>query len=217
MGRGLSISFDLDGTLTTNRFVDSVWLEGIPGLVARKRGIDPDRARRLCIEEYAKVGEDSILWYRLPHWLEHFDLKEVSPGELVSRYTSRIELFDDALPVLESLKAEGSALILFSNAARIFLDAEVSSCALEPFFDRIISVSDDWGMVKSDPAAYAGLKAAVAGPLVHVGDHERLDYEVPLSVGIDAYHICRNRERPAAGGCISDLREFADRIRDLSS
>ncbi|HQI00564.1 MAG TPA: HAD family hydrolase, partial [Deltaproteobacteria bacterium] len=124
MGRRLSISFDLDGTLTTNRFVDSVWLEGVPGLLARKRGIDPDRARRLCMEEYAKVGEDSILWYRLPYWLEYFDLKDATPEELVSQYTSTIELFDDVVPVLETLKAEGFTLILFSNAARVFLDAE---------------------------------------------------------------------------------------------
>lgn len=216
MGRRLSISFDLDGTLTTNRFVDSVWLEGVPGLLARKRGIDPDRARRLCMEEYAKVGEDSILWYRLSYWLEYFDLKDATPEGLVSLYTSTIELFDDVVPVLETLKAEGSALILFSNAARVFLDAEVSSGALEPYFDRIISVSDDWGMVKSNPAAYARLKGMFPGPLVHVGDHERFDYEVPLSAGVDAYHICRNRERPAAGECIADLREFADRIRGMT-
>lgn len=217
MGRGLSVSFDLDGTLTSNRFVDLVWLEGVPGLVARKRGIDPDHARRLCIEEYAKVGEDSILWYRLPYWLDYFDLKEVTPEGLVSMYTSEIELFDDAIPALETLKAEGFPLILFSNATRIFLDAEVSSGALEPYFDRIISVSDDWGMVKANPEAYARLKGIVSGRLVHVGDHERLDYEVPLSLGVEAYHICRNHEKPVAGGCIADLRKFAVIINSIGS
>ena len=40
------ISFDLDGTLFDNRFVDSMWLEEIPRLYSVKRRVSFDDARR---------------------------------------------------------------------------------------------------------------------------------------------------------------------------
>ncbi len=209
MGRGLSISFDLDGTLTSNSFVDSVWLEGLPGLVAQRQKIDFPTAQCMCKDAYSGVGDGSLLWYRLPYWLEYFDLKDTDPKRLVSQYASRIELYDDVLPVLKGMKHEGFDLILFSNAARDFLDLEVSSGALEPFFTRIISVSDDWGMVKAEAAAYTRLRETVAGDLVHIGDHKRFDYEVPMSIGITAYHICRD-SAPATNSCLHTLHQFAE-------
>ncbi len=214
MGRGLSISFDLDGTLTSNRFVDSVWLYGLPGLVAERQKIDFPAAQTMCIQAYSGVGDGSLLWYRLPYWLEYFDLRDMDSKRLVSRYASHIELYDDVIPVLKGLKDEGFDLILFSNAARDFLDLEVSESGLEPFFSRIISVSDDWGMVKAEAAAYAKLRNTVSGNIVHIGDHKRFDYEVPMSAGITAYHICRDKQ-PAANGCLHTLHQFAEIVRLL--
>ncbi|HNY65731.1 MAG TPA: HAD-IA family hydrolase [Deltaproteobacteria bacterium] len=208
MGRGrLSVSFDLDGTLTTSSFVDSVWLEGLPSLVAEKRGIGFPEALRLCIEAYNGVGDDSLLWYRLPHWLDHFGLDGVDPEAFIRGYAHRLELFDDVLPVLDTLRGQGHELILFSNAARHFLDVEVSKGGLEPFFTTMISVSDDWGTVKSDPAAFVRLKGMAGPDLVHVGDHAKFDFMVPRSVGIPSYLVCRD---PAArtNGSLASLHEF---------
>lgn len=209
MGRRLSISFDLDGTLTNNRFVDSVWLEGLPNLVAERQKIDFTAAQRMCTDAYSGVGDGSILWYQLPYWLEHFDLKDADPKSLVTRYASHIELYDDVLPVLKGLKQEGFDLILFSNAARDFLDLEVFQGALEPFFNRIISVSDDWGMVKAQADSFTRLRETVAGELVHIGDHKRFDYEVPMSIGITAYHIRRDNA-PAINSSLHTLHQFAE-------
>lgn len=212
MGRGLSISFDLDGTLSSNRFVDSIWLEGLPGFVAEKSRIDFSSAQRMCIDAYSQVGDSSLLWYQLPYWLDFFGLKGLEPKDLVQRYASRVEFYDDVHPVLRGLKEEGFHLILFSNAARDFLDVEVSQGALEPYFDRIISVSDDWGMVKADPEAFKKLRQSVPGKVVHIGDHHRFDYEVPMSVGITAYHLCRESSS-AVNGSLTDLHQFENIIR----
>jgi 5'-nucleotidase len=188
----LTISFDLDGTLTTSTFVDSVWLEGLPRLLAQKQGISFDSARQMCVEAYAQVGDDSILWYRLSHWLGHFGLDGVEPESFIAGFGDRLELFDDVLPVLESLKSQGHDLLLFSNAARPFLNVEVAKGNLEPYFPVMISVSDDWDTVKSDPGSFQRLKDMAGPDLVHVGDHRKFDYETPRSVGITSYHICRN-------------------------
>lgn len=180
--------------------------------MAKRCGISISSARRLCKEAYSQEGEDSILWYRLPYWLQYFGLDNVAPGDLIAGYTADIELYDDVVPVLEHLRHEEHRLMMFSNAARCFLDAEVSVSGIAPFFDEIISVSDDWGTTKSDREAYVRLLGLADGRVVHIGDHIRLDYEVPMSVGIRAYHI-RREDGPVGAGSLKDLWEFAGLVR----
>jgi len=212
VGRRLTLSFDLDGTLTSNDFVDSIWMEGLPELISRRQGMDLPEARRMCLRAYEQEGPASIRWYQLSYWLDHFGLEEVDPAGLVSRYAPRVELYDDVLPVLGELQSQGFSLVLFSNAARHFLDVEVSRSGLGPFFDQMISVSDDWGMTKAEARAFLRLKHLAGGDVVHIGDHLEFDYLVPRSVGLQAYHIRRDRASGVEGS-LSDLREFAARVR----
>ena len=212
MGRRLTVSFDLDGTLTSNRFVDSVWMEGLPELVSRKQGMDLSEARRVCLGAYEQEGPASIRWYQLSYWLNHFGLEDVDPAGLISRYASRVEFYDDVLPVLGELQSQGFPLVLFSNAARHFLDVEVSRGGIAPFFDQMISVSDDWGMTKAEARAFLRLKHLAGGDVVHIGDHLDFDCLVPRSAGLQAYHIRRD-EGPGAAGSLDNLREFAARVK----
>lgn len=87
MGRGLSISFDLDGTLTDPAFVDGVWNEGLPRILAEHQGIDYQEACRLCRDAYCTEGESSIRWYQLSYWLNHFDLHHVDEATVISGFT----------------------------------------------------------------------------------------------------------------------------------
>ncbi|MGC9324905.1 MAG: HAD family hydrolase [Desulfomonilia bacterium] len=211
MGRRLSISFDLDGTLTDLSFVDGVWLEGIPGLVARKQGISYQSAFEQCVNAYRSVGDASIRWYQISYWLERFGLLDVDPENLISDYIPRISLFSDVLPVLSHLRSGGHTLFVFSNASRAFLDREVSCCGLGPFFQEIISVPDDWSMVKSDPDSYRKLKQKIGVNFIHVGDHLAYDWEIPRSIGIEAYHLCRGSGTRTKDS-LSNLDELAYRI-----
>jgi len=209
--RQLNISFDLDGTLTTQSFVNSVWHEGLPKCISLSRGIDISMARQECMDAYNAVGESSILWYQLPYWLDYFGLKDISPEELVTDYSSQVALFDDVIPCLEQLGEAGHTLVMFSNASRDFLDIEVSRGNLAGYFHEIISVCDDWGTVKSEASAYERLKSFALGDLVHIGDHITFDYEVPKSVGIDAYHIWRG-SGPRMQDSLPDLQQISRRI-----
>lgn len=191
MGRGLSISFDLDGTLTTHLFAESVWHEAIPLCISQQRGISFSSAKKVCMDAYDSVGESSIEWYQLAYWLDFFDLKDISRESLIFGNISKISLFDDVVPCLTQLKTDGYSLIMFSNASRDFLDIEVYCGKLNPYFDTVISLSDDWGMVKSDPSAFERLQTVIGSEIIHIGDHVRFDCTVPRSVGMDAYHIWR--------------------------
>lgn len=201
----LAVSFDLDGTLSTPAFAEAVWDQAIPAALARKEGMTLTEARRLCRAAYAAEGDASIRWYQLPYWLEAFSLPELTSEDHIRASSQHICLFADVIPTLEALKAMGVPLIIFSNAARVFLDAEVKVAGLSPYFDTIISVTDDWGMVKAETHAYARLMALTGG-CVHVGDHWCYDYEVPRRLGIEAYHIWRGTGKRAA----ESLRSLKD-------
>ncbi|MDT8271687.1 MAG: HAD family hydrolase [Desulfomonilia bacterium] len=211
MGRGLSLSFDLDGTLTELSFADAIWLEAIPSLVAKHQGISISSARQRCVSAYRSVGDASIRWYQLSYWLESFDLQDIDPETLISQYTHRISLFTDVLPVLGFLRSRGHNLYIFSNASRTFLDREVSYCGLSSYFQEIISLPDDWSMVKSQPDSYRKLRHAVGHEVIHVGDHLTFDCEIPRSIGMHAYHLWRG-QGPRRDDSLSSLDEFAHRI-----
>jgi FMN phosphatase YigB (HAD superfamily) len=211
LGRGLSISFDLDGTLTDLAFVDGVWNEGLPRLVGRSRGIALEEAMQLCMDAYRSEGEASIKWYQLSHWLDYFGLNHVDEEELIKGFIPRIKIFEDALRAVTHFKHKGYPLILFSNAPRPFLDKEVHYCSLGGYFDTIVSLPDDWGMVKSQGEAFVRLKSYVNSEVVHVGDHILFDCEIPREAGVKAFHIWRGKG-PRLHDSLESLDEFVDRI-----
>ena len=211
MRNGMSISLDLDGTLTDLAFVDGVWNEGLPKLLAEHQGIGFSEARDLCRNAYLMEGEASIRWYQLSYWLERFELSHVDADAVISDFTSRITLFQDVIPALSRFRQAGYRLILFSNAPRPFLDKEVHHCALQDYFDEMISLPDDWGMVKSHEDAYRRLELSLGSIFVHAGDHISFDYEVPKKAGIKAFHIWRGTG-PRHEDSLPDLGRLADRI-----
>ena len=184
------VSFDLDGTLTDYSFTSGVWEEGIPLEFARKNSISFEEARAYCRQCYDTVGEVSIKWYLVDYWLDYLGLSHISINSLIEPYMNRINLFMDAEPVLKKLKSNNRKLVMFSNASRCFLDAEVKDTGIEKYFDRIISLPDDWGMVKSDKEAFSKLESMI-GHFVHVGDSVACDYESPKRAGIESYHVFR--------------------------
>jgi len=184
------ISFDLDGTLVHGKYGDMVWNHGIPEEYARKYGMPFDEAKKLIRTQYEKVGETNIEWYHIEHWLKKFDL-DILPKTLLDRFESYIELFPDTKEVLEALM-ETYTLIVASNAARIFVEKELTYSNLTSHFSHIISATSDYCMVKKEAGFYEKLCATLnvtPHEIVHVGDHRVFDFETPSRLGIDAYHF----------------------------
>ena len=189
------ISFDLDGTLVHGKYGDMVWNHGIPEEYARKYRTPFEDAKRLIRAQYEEVGEANIEWYHIELWLRKFDLP-VSAKTLLDRYESYIELFPDTKDVLEALM-ETYTLIVASNAARIFVDKELSYTNLASHFTHIISATSDYRMVKKEKGFYEKLCATLnvtPHELVHVGDHRVFDFETPSRLGIDAYHFVPDQQ-----------------------
>jgi putative hydrolase of the HAD superfamily len=213
------ISFDLDGTLVHGKYGDMVWNQGIPEEYARKYGIPFEEAQHLIRAQYEEVGEANIEWYHIELWLKKFDLS-VPASALLDRYESYIEAFPDTRKVIQTL-AETYTLIVASNAARIFVDKELSYINLASHFTHIISATSDYGMVKKEAGFYDKLCATLnASPdeIVHVGDHRVFDFEAPSQFGIDAYHFfpdqqgTRDQSQGSNGKTIYRLSDLLDKL-----
>ncbi len=199
------ISLDMDGTLVNSRFVDKVWMEGMPMLYAEKTGLDFPVARSYVIGEYMKIGSDHLEWYDLLYWIERFGLK-VGKDELLQMYEDEIETFPEVQEVLDLL-AESYDVVVTSNAAREFIEIELEG--LSDYFRETFSATSDFREVKKSPLIYGTVCAHMGVKpfeVLHIGDHYNYDYESPLEAGLDALFLDRKGER-SGREVVGDLRE----------
>ena len=204
------ISLDMDGTLVNSRFVDKVWMEGVPRLFAEKTGMDFIAAREYVIGEYTKIGSDQLEWYDLKFWIDKFGLS-VGKEQLLELYEDEIEVYPEVEEVLELLSLNYE-LVVTSNAARDFIDIELDG--LEGYFREVFSATSDFREVKKSPLLYGAVCAHMdARPfeVLHIGDHYRYDYESALDAGLDALFLDRKGERQGLE-VIGDLREAVELI-----
>ena len=199
------ISLDMDGTLVNSRFVDKVWMEGMPMLYAEKTGLDFPVAKSFVVGEYMKIGSDRLEWYDLMYWIERFGLK-VGKDEILQMYEDEIETYPEVQEVLDLL-AENYELVVTSNAAREFIDIELEG--LSDYFSETFSATSDFREVKKSPLIYGTVCAHMGAKpfeVLHIGDHYNYDYESPLDAGLDALFLDRKGER-SGREVVGDLRE----------
>jgi len=199
------ISLDMDGTLVNSRFVDKVWMEGMPMLYAEKTGLDFPVAKSYVVGEYMKIGSDRLEWYDLMYWIERFGLK-VGKDEILQMYEDEIETYPEVQEVLDLL-AENYELVVTSNAAREFIDIELEG--LSDYFSETFSATSDFREVKKSPLIYGTVCAHMGAKpfeVLHIGDHYNYDYESPLDAGLDALFLDRKGER-SGREVVGDLRE----------
>ena len=213
MVRTKMLSFDMDGTITDLSFVDSVWLEGVPRLLAVKRGISFQDAKIYAKKEYDQIGRDRLEWYDLSHWTNKFGLV-VSPATVIGSFRHKIRAFPEVPGVIEALRRRGLRLIVVSNARREFLDLELEKIGIEFCFERIFSSTSDFGLTKKNVDVYqrvCSICNVSPQEMVHVGDDLSFDFEVPRELGINAYHLDRTG---ATSGefVVRDLRELEEKV-----
>jgi len=204
------ISLDMNGTMVNSRFVDKVWMEGMPRLYAERTGLDFPAAREYVIGEYMKIGSDHLEWYDLKFWIDKFGLS-MGKDELLELYEDEIEVYPEVEEVLELL-SENYELVVTSNAAREFIDIELDG--LQGYFREVFSATSDFREVKKSPLLYGAICAHLdARPfeVLHIGDHYSYDYESALDAGLDALFLDRKGERQGPE-VIGDLREAVELI-----
>jgi HAD superfamily hydrolase (TIGR01549 family) len=207
------VSFDLDGTITDNKFADSVWLEGIPRQYAVENDVSFEVARRKVISEYGKVGRERLEWYDLSYWIEKLRL-DVSPEEVLSSFQHRIKLFPDVPEVLDGFRDEGLRLIIVTNARKEFAGLELEKTKITRCFERVFSTTSDFGLAKSTVIPYRKVcDSCSVSPnhVIHVGDDECFDFDVPRKLGITAFYLDRTGERSGTF-IVCSLKELGEKL-----
>jgi len=193
MGRIKVVSFDLDGTLFDNTFVDSVWLEEIPRLYSVKNGISVDDAKKIVKREYDLVGKEKLEWYDIDYWIGKFGLN-VEAEELLRSFEHKIKTYPEVPTVLEQLKQKGFRLVVVTNAHREFVGLELEKAKMRDYFDRVFSSTSDFGVVKKTVRLYrrvCSILGVSPQEMIHVGDDRKFDFDVPRRLGILALHLDR--------------------------
>ncbi len=193
MARIKVISFDLDGTLFDNMFVDSVWLEEIPRLYSIEKGVSFDNARKTVKREYDLVGKERLEWYDIHYWIRKFGLN-VEAKELLRNFEHRIRAYPEVSNVLEQLKQRGFRLVVVTNAIREFVELELEKTEMKDCFERVFSSTSDFGVVKKTVKLYqrvCDILEVSPQEIIHVGDDQNFDFDVPRRLGILAFHLDR--------------------------
>lgn len=183
------IVFDAFGTLVKNGERRSPYRKLMQWLKANGRKPSAQDAKIIMsnfvdIEKLAKM-----FGAELP---EQF-LKEINND--LQHELSTIQLYEDTVPTLQILKEKGFKLALCSNLALPY--GEKLRKLLPDFFD-IVAFSYEVGSIKPELEIYAVIQAYFGcdfSKMLFIGDHPILDVEMPLSLGMSARLIERQKNQ----------------------
>jgi HAD superfamily hydrolase (TIGR01549 family) len=211
------LSFDLDGTIATNRFADAFWLEGVPALYAERHQVSIDTAKRYLFEEYEKIGDSRIEWYDPGYWFDRFDL-QTDWKKMLQKFRKNVEIYPEVKSVLKRLSTH-YRLIISSNAKKEFINVQLTQSKLRDCFNQIFSSTSDFHTVKKVTDFYAMICKKLkiqSQEMIHIGDHKEFDFLAPQRLGIISFYL--DRKKTLTGPhIVSDLWEFEQAIRGLSS
>jgi putative hydrolase of the HAD superfamily len=110
------------------------------------------------------------------------------------------QLFDDALPCLDWLRAAGLKLAVITNATGPRQDARLAGLGVGFFFETIIAAGDV-GAAKPDPAIFHTACHGLGVPpeeTLHIGDRLDLDAQGAANAGLHGVWLNRTPNPPAA-------------------
>jgi HAD superfamily hydrolase (TIGR01549 family) len=167
-----AVFFDVGETLVDER---AYWAE-----LARRVGLGPHVLWAALGVTIERGEEHTALW-------EHLGLERPSDEGLLYH---RDELFPDALPCLEELRAEGYFVGIAGNQTAALEDwARAESLPAD-----VVASSAGWGVRKPDPAFFRRMVEEAGRPpgeVAYVGDRVDNDVVPALAAGLVAVHVRR--------------------------
>ena len=219
-----AISLDLDDTLwpiaPTMRRAEAqliAWLQNhAPGTAALLADREQARAAREAVQRRHPDKRHDLTHLRresIRHLLqaagEDPALAEPAFDEFFA-WRQKVELYDDALPALQTLAARYPIVALTNG------NADIARVGLAPYFQSVVSARA-FGLAKPAPQIFAAVAAALGMPMgavLHVGDDPELDVAGALAAGQHAAWVNRQQadwpaQHPAPSLAVRDMAELA--------
>ena len=206
-----AVAFDFDETLYDRRAaVDRLLRAWLPGISAQQ-------ADQFHVLDGSGYGD------RLPlfRWLcGEMAESPAAAMTLEARFRQELPAFlipdDDAVPVLESLKARGFTLAVLTNGQSVYQRAKLAASGLLPHFSPdCVLVTGEVGWHKPDARAFAALVQACgcsAAETLYIGDHVVNDITGARASGLQTAWL--RRRHP--GGTHPDADHVIDSLSDLA-
>ena len=186
-------------------------------MVAKKNNLNFNEAVILVQKEYDRVGEKDYRWYDLRYWLHFFQL-DIDYKKLLKRYEKKIIIFSDVPSTLEQLYKKYQ-LISITSMPREFMDIKLKS--IKKYFQETFSTLSEYKKLKNKDAYSLISHKLKADPrqILHIGDHEQLDYIAAREAGwnvllIDRFYTGLQEKYPDS--VIHTLTELPNRIKFFS-
>jgi putative hydrolase of the HAD superfamily len=141
-----TVLLDLDGTLLDLAFDNYFWLELIPQVYARERGLEPATARAHLMPLY-RAHEGTLNWYCIEHWSRELGL---DVARLKRAAAGRVAWLPGAREGLLSLRERGKRLVLLTNAHPAALAIKDERTGVRELVHAIVS-SHSVGAPKEHP------------------------------------------------------------------
>ncbi len=185
-------------------------------LMAKQNSVKPlrelnDSERRLFFAEYerqilAGAEVDVSIEQALRIW------------ERIQKIPYKMEVFEDVLPVMQSLKKQGLTLALISNMNRDGNEL-IESMGLTNYVHFAVTSKDVGSEKPHAPIFLAALRKAKVDPskAIHVGDQLTSDVQGASAVGIAPVLLDRDINHPSHDSCprIESLKELPNLIISL--
>ena len=208
------ISFDIDGTLVHPKYNDLIWHRAIPEMVAKKNSLNFNKASNLVQKEYDRIGEKDYRWYDIKFWIQFFQL-DIDYKELLKKYEKEIIIFSDVHSTLEQL-FKRYRLISITSMPREFMDIKLKS--IKKYFQETFSTLSEYKELKNrDTYCHISHKLKTnPQQILHIGDHEQLDYIAARKAGwkvllIDRFYTTGLQEK-YPDSVLHTLTELLNRI-----
>lgn len=208
-----AISFDMDGTIVSRNFANSIWFEAIPRLYAQRWRVPFEIALEKVRQAYDEVGPERLEWYDIKYWFRRFDLGD-RWNDVLAEYKNRAQLYPDVEPVLQRL-AGRYKLVIATAAAREFASMALNDKPIMRLMSGVFSSISDFGQIGKTPEFFKKVCERIGvkpNELLHVGDHLEHDFVAARAASIHAILI----DREGKNG-IKSLFELFDILPRLDS
>lgn len=191
------ITFDLDGTLMQNPFVNHVFPE-IVRLVKEQDSSIENVLQDIISEHMSRMEASRFVeaydWDEIVSvYLAGKGLSPIHVEKIVCQFCSEPAIYlleDEVLGVLEGLKAKGYFLAAVTNGYMKYQLPVMDALKLTPLFDAIVS-PESVGFAKPDYRIFESVNGNIA---IHVGD--RVEHDIRSAKEAEISSVLINRSMP---------------------